>query len=47
MATIKPFRAIRYGASEGRDLSNVLAPPYDVLDQAGKDALLRAARTIL
>lgn len=37
MAEIKPFRAIRY---EAADLSAVLAPPYDVLDKAGKDKLL-------
>lgn len=41
MAEIQPFAAIRYdfGALRG-DLSTRIAPPYDVLDQADKDALL-------
>lgn len=38
MADLKPFRAIRFDTAE---LSAVLAPPYDVLDKAGKDALLK------
>ncbi len=40
MAVIKPFRAIRYSTSRYSDLSPVIAPPYDVLDEAGKSALL-------
>ncbi len=40
MATIKAFRAVRYGAKQGGDLSAVVAPPYDVLDEAGKKKLL-------
>lgn len=41
MAEIVPFRAIRYDAGRlSGDLSAVLAPPYDVLDQADKDRLL-------
>lgn len=41
MPQIRPFRALRYDISRyGGDLSAVLAPPYDVLDQADKDALL-------
>ncbi len=41
MPEVTPFRAIRfdYNKLEG-DFSSVLAPPYDVLDQADKDALL-------
>lgn len=40
MAQIRPFTAIHYSkARHGSDLSNVIAPPYDVLDQAQKDAL--------
>ena len=40
MADIKPFRAIRYDhIRTGGDVSNLIAPPYDVLDQADKDAL--------
>lgn len=41
MAYVKPFSAIRYDFSRlSSELSAVLAPPYDVLDQADKDALL-------
>ncbi len=37
MSEIRPFSAIRYA---GRDLETRLAPPYDVLEQADKAALL-------
>jgi uncharacterized protein (DUF1015 family) len=40
MATIRPFRGIRYAPTAGRDLSDFVAPPYDVLDDAGKARLL-------
>ncbi len=41
MPEVKPFAAIRYDFERlGGDLSTVLAPPYDVLDQTNKDALL-------
>jgi uncharacterized protein (DUF1015 family) len=41
MSTIRPFCAIRYATTEKNpDVSRRLAPPYDVLDQRGKDALL-------
>ena len=41
MPEIRPFRALRYDFTPyGGDLSSVIAPPYDVLDQADKDALL-------
>lgn len=41
MAEIRPFRGIRYDVGRlSSDLSAVLAPPYDVLDQADKDRLL-------
>ncbi|UCG33532.1 MAG: DUF1015 domain-containing protein, partial [Phycisphaerales bacterium] len=41
MAAIQEFRAIRYGSGSGlgRDLSAVIAPPYDVLDEADKARL--------
>lgn len=40
MADIAPFAAIRYDFDRlGGDLSAVLAPPYDVLDEAEKAAL--------
>lgn len=31
MIEIRPFRGLRYSASHIRDLSNVVAPPYDVI----------------
>ena len=37
MARIEPFRAIRYSQS---DISDLIAPPYDILSQEDKDALL-------
>ncbi len=41
MAEVVPFAAIRYDtAGHDGDLSAVLAPPYDVLDEADRDALL-------
>lgn len=49
MAQISPFRAIRYDHDKcGGDISNLIAPPYDVLNQADKDALLvRSDRNIV
>ncbi|MDX2131004.1 MAG: DUF1015 domain-containing protein [Planctomycetota bacterium] len=38
MPTIFPFRAITYAGV--RDVSNLVAPPYDVLDKGGKQRLL-------
>ncbi len=38
MPTIHPFRALTYAGL--RDLSNLVAPPYDVLDRAGKQRLV-------
>ena len=41
MPELSPFAAIRYDhASTSGDLSAVIAPPYDVIDQRDKDALL-------
>jgi uncharacterized protein (DUF1015 family) len=39
MATVHPFRAIQYRGGRG-DVSTLVAPPYDVLDEAAKQALL-------
>jgi uncharacterized protein (DUF1015 family) len=49
VADIGAFPAIRYNLeSIGRDLTNVVAPPYDVLDQADKDRLsARDSRNIV
>lgn len=41
MSLIQPFRAIRYSTRPGAaDISTRIAPPYDVLDAADKQALL-------
>ncbi|HEX8912261.1 MAG TPA: DUF1015 domain-containing protein [Humisphaera sp.] len=40
MAHIRPFAAVRYARRPDLDLSNLIAPPYDVLDEAGKAALV-------
>jgi uncharacterized protein (DUF1015 family) len=39
MAHIRPFRAIRYARRPELSLSEVIAPPYDVLDARQKSAL--------
>ena len=39
MAHIRPFAAIRYSPDSRFQLSNVIAPPYDVLDEKQKAAL--------
>ncbi|MBU0719151.1 MAG: DUF1015 domain-containing protein [Planctomycetes bacterium] len=45
MPDITPFRAIHFAHTRtARDLSAVLAPPYDVLDHADKDALLAKSK---
>src|SRR5690242_9589845 len=40
MAQIRPFAGIRYSPAAGSDESDFIAPPYDVLDAAGKARLL-------
>ncbi len=37
MASIRPFAGIRY--AKGADISSLIAPPYDVLNEQGKAAL--------
>lgn len=39
MPVIRPFAAYRYSRDLGLDYSNLIAPPYDVLDEAGKAEL--------
>jgi uncharacterized protein (DUF1015 family) len=41
MAEIVPFRGIRYAASRGRALGQLLAPPYDLISPEQRDELLR------
>jgi uncharacterized protein (DUF1015 family) len=40
MTVIRPFPAVRYATDKARDLSVVLAPPYDIIDDHGKAELL-------
>src|SRR4051794_31177744 len=39
MAHIRPFAAIRYANRPDLNFSNVIAPPYDVIDERGKAVL--------
>lgn len=41
MPAVFPFRAVQYNQGSG-DVSGVIAPPYDVLDGAQKEAMLKA-----
>lgn len=48
MADIRPFAGIRYAGPHGIDLSDRIAPPYDVLDGKSKQALLdKSAKNIV
>ena len=40
MVRISPFKAIAYNTARQRDLSSVLAPPYDVIDQQRRNELI-------
>ncbi len=40
MCTIRPFRAIRYATDKSPDISALIAPPYDIIDERGKAELL-------
>jgi len=44
MAQINPFKAIRFNIEHQRDLSSLLAPPYDVIDQGRRDLLAAGDR---
>src|SRR4029453_5970360 len=39
MAQLRPFAAIHYARHAKLDMSKLIAPPYDVLDERGKAAL--------
>ena len=39
MSTIIPFHGLRYDATVVGDISQVVAPPYDIIDAAGQKAL--------
>jgi len=43
LPTVRPFRAIRYNAEKLKDLSRVIAPPYDVIPDDLQDQLYRAS----
>ncbi len=40
MSIIRPFAAVRYATDKTPDLSRLLSPPYDIIDEAGKADLL-------
>lgn len=42
MAEVQAFQALRYDVGQVGDLSDVVAPPYDVIDSAFQDALYKA-----
>ena len=37
MATVIPFRGLRYNPEKVKNLADVVTPPYDVIDEAGQD----------
>jgi uncharacterized protein (DUF1015 family) len=39
VATLKPFRGLRYDPAKVGDLARVVAPPYDVIDAAAQERL--------
>lgn len=41
MATVAPFRGIRYNPEKVKSLSDVVTPPYDVIDPAAQDRYYR------
>ena len=43
MPDVSPFRAVRYDVAHVGTLSDVIAPPYDVVDSALQDQLYRAS----
>ena len=40
MAVVKPFRAVRYDEDVAGPLDTLVAPPYDVIDEAQRDDLM-------
>ena len=44
MAVVKPFRAVRYDEEVAGPLDQLVAPPYDVIDEAGREELMAEAR---
>ncbi|MDO8525437.1 MAG: DUF1015 domain-containing protein [Candidatus Omnitrophota bacterium] len=42
MPAVKPFKAIRYNKEKIRDISRVVAPPYDVIPKKLQDELYRS-----
>ena len=43
MADVNPFRGLRYDLGQVGELSDVTAPPYDVISPATAEGTLRAA----
>ena len=43
MPEVRPFRGVRYDVARVGTLSDVVAPPYDVIDPALQDRLYQAS----
>ena len=43
--SVSPFRALRYDETTAGPLTDLVAPPYDVIDDEAPRATSRAART--
>ena len=43
MSTISPFRALRYDESVAGDLHDLVAPPYDVIDEPSREGYLASS----
>ncbi|MGE3818848.1 MAG: DUF1015 family protein, partial [Isosphaeraceae bacterium] len=43
MPDVRPFRGVRYDVAKVGALSDVVAPPYDVIDPALQDRLYQAS----
>jgi uncharacterized protein (DUF1015 family) len=39
VAQIRPFSGVHFSKKRGADVSKLIAPPYDVLDEAGRSRL--------
>ena len=47
MATIIPFRGLRYNPDKVADISQVVTPPYDVIDDAAQALLCQHPANVI
>jgi len=47
MASIAPFRAVRYAAEPSSDITPLVAPPYDVIDAPLRAHLAAEPRNVV